>query len=394
LYVDAVVAGPVYRRLLVLTCAVLILESLLSSILTPLVPYYRRELGLSEGASGVLVAAYAAGLLLASLPSGWAASVFNPRRAVIAGLLGVSIASIAFGFADQIAALDASRFLLGAFGALMWAGSVAWMVSAAPRERRGQVMGTLLAAAVAGELMSAPLGALAESVGTDIVFTGVVAVALVLVAVAVRTPSVAEVDGQGAKEALRVARSAGVSSWLLALSAVVAPSIALGLVLLVAPLRLEALGLTTWLMAGVLLTMSVAEMIVGPVVGRVSDRIGRARPYYLGITIMAACVIVVSVVGQGWLLVTFLIVYSVGSAFAFTTSMTMVTDLATSAGLNQGYSSALSGMGWAGGLIIGAVVGGQLVGSVGYLPGALVAVVLLAIAGGATWRVRTPALEG
>jgi DHA1 family solute carrier family 18 vesicular amine transporter 1/2 len=381
----------VHHRLLGLTCAVLILESFLSSVLTPLVPFYRDELGLNEGQTGILVAAYAAGLLLASLPAGWAASIFNPRRAVITGLVGVSVSGIAFGFADDIAFLDISRLFMGGFGALMWAGSVAWMVSATARERRGQVMGVLLAAAVAGELAGSPIGAWAESVGTDRVFIGVLVVALALAGVAFTVPAVSEVDGQGARQALAAVRTFGTSSWVLALLAVISPSIALGMVLLVGPLRLESLGMTAWFVAGTFVTMSVVEMIIGPIAGRVSDHIGRGRPYFVGIAIMAACVILASVIDVTWLLVAVLIAYSIGSALAFTTSMTTVTDLATAAGLNQGYSSALSGMGWAGGLIIGAVLGGMLIGSIGYFWAALLIAVLLLGAGASMRRVGQPA---
>ena len=383
----------VNRRLLVLTCAVLILESFLSAVLTPLVPFYRREFGLDEGQAGILVAAYAAGLLLASLPAGWVSSVFNPRNAVIAGLVGVSVSALAFGFADNIAILDASRFLLGAFGALMWAGSVAWMVSATARDQRGQVMGTLLAAAVAGELVSSPIGALAASVGTDRVFIGVLLVALVLAVIARTIPAVSEADGQTAPAAIAAVRASGASTWVLGLLAVVAPSIALGLVLLVAPLRLEGLGLTAWLIAGVFVTMSIVEMIAGPIAGRVSDRIGRFRPYYIGISVMGTCLILISVLSTTLPLVALLVLYSVGSALAFTTSMTTVTDLATGAGLNQGYSSALSGIGWAGGLIIGAVLGGTLIASLGYLWGSAMVVALLLIAGGAMSKLQQSAPE-
>jgi MFS family permease len=52
------------RRLLFLTCAVLLLEAFFSAVLTPLVPGYRRDLGLTEDATGLLVAAYLAGALL------------------------------------------------------------------------------------------------------------------------------------------------------------------------------------------------------------------------------------------------------------------------------------------------------------------------------------------
>jgi MFS family permease len=266
-------------------------------------------------------------------------------------------------------------------------------VSAAPRDRRGQVMGTLLAAAVAGELAGSPIGALAESVGTDRVFIGVLVVALVLALMARTIPAVSEVDGQTARQAITAVRTSGASTWLVALLAVISPSIALGLVLLVAPVRLEDLGMTTWIIAGVFVTMSIVEMIAGPIAGRASDRLGRRRPYMLGILIMGACVILVSLTDITWLLVALLVVYSIGSALAFTTSMTSVTDLATAAGLNQGYSSALSGIGWAGGLIIGAILGGVLIGSLGYLWGSIIIVALLLAAGVATGR-ESPARPG
>ena len=120
------------KRLLVLVCAVLLMESFFSAVLTPLVPAYRNELGLTDGATGILVAAYAAGSLLLALPAGWFASRFNPRKAVIVGLLGVGVSSVLFGFAGQLAVLEVSRFLLGAFGTLLWAGGLSWAISSTP----------------------------------------------------------------------------------------------------------------------------------------------------------------------------------------------------------------------------------------------------------------------
>jgi predicted MFS family arabinose efflux permease len=75
---------------------------------------------------------------------------------VLVGLIGVAGSSVMFGFADQIAWLDGSRFLLGAFGALMWAVGMSWMISATPIATRGQVMGTLIAANVVEGLLGSP----------------------------------------------------------------------------------------------------------------------------------------------------------------------------------------------------------------------------------------------
>lgn len=369
-----------------LVCAVLLMESFFSAVLTPLVPAYRNELGLTDGATGILVAAYAAGSLLLALPAGWFASRFNPRKAVIVGLLGVGVSSVLFGFASQLAVLEVSRFLLGAFGTLLWAGGLSWAISSTPVAKRGQVMGTLLAAAVAGELVGPPVGALADEVGTEWVFGGTLVLALLLIAVARTVPAAAEADGQTAREAARAVTASGVRAWLLAMIAVIGPSIALGSILLLAPLRFDDLGLSAWLLAGMFLAMSVVEMIVGPIVGRVSDRRGRRKPYLIGLAIMASCLVPVAFATSPWVLAALLAVYSAGSGFAFTTSMTMVTDLATRAGLNQGYSSAASAIGWAGGVIIGAIFGGLLVGAVGYLGGVLAVVAMIVTIGVVTFR--------
>ena len=381
------------RRLLFLACAVLLMESFFSAVLTPLVPSYRRDHGLSEGATGILVAAYAAGSLLLSLPAGWFASRFNPRRAVIVGLVGVGVSSVLFGFADRVAVLDFSRFFLGAFGALMWAGGMSWMISASPVIKRGQVMGTLLAAAVAGELVGSPVGALADEIGAEYVFGLVTILALLLAALARTVPPVAEADGQSAHEAITAVRRSGVSNWVRALFAVIGPSIALGLILLMAPLRFDDLGRSAWLVAGVFLTMSLVEMLAGPLAGRLSDRIGRKKPYLVGLTIMGVCLVLVALAPGLATLVVALLLYAVGSGFAFTTSMTSVTDLATSAGLNQGYSSASSAIGWAGGLIIGAILGGAVVGASGYLAGALAMATLLVVIAVMTARSRMAASQ-
>ena len=382
------------KRLLSLACAVLLMESFFSAVLTPLVPSYREELGLTDGATGVLVAAYAAGSLLLALPAGWFASRFNPRNAVILGLLGVGVSSVLFGFAGHLAVLEVSRFFLGAFGTLLWAGGLSWVISASAVDKRGQVMGVLLAAAVAGELVGQPVGALADEVGTEKVFGGMLVLALLLAALARTVPAAAEADGQSAHQAIRAVRESGVRAWLLALLAVIGPSTALGAVLLIAPLRFDDLGLSAWLLAGAFLAMSLVEMLVGPVAGRVSDRVGRTNPYLVGLAIMALCLILVALVPSFWLFALVLAAYAAGSGFAFTTSMTLVTDLATEAGLNQGYSSAASAIGWAGGVIIGAILGGLLVSAMGYLGGVLVMAALLVIIGVVTYKSAKPRIPG
>ena len=141
------------RRLLILASAMVFFDVTFYAAIAPLLPDYVAEFGLSKAGAGVLTASYAAGTLLASLPAGLVASRFGPRRTVIAGLLVLGVASVVFGFGGSIAMLDAARFAQGMAGALIWSGALTWLITAAPDERRGSVIGTALGAAVAGALL-------------------------------------------------------------------------------------------------------------------------------------------------------------------------------------------------------------------------------------------------
>src|SRR4029077_1672394 len=138
----------------------------------PLLPHFVSTYGLSKGAAGVLSASYAAGVLAASLPSGLAAARYGPRVAALAGVSLTAGASVAFGFADSAWMLGAARLLQGVGSALSWAGALAWLVAAAPRERRGELIGTTMGAAVFGALLGPVIGAIATVAGGRGTFLG------------------------------------------------------------------------------------------------------------------------------------------------------------------------------------------------------------------------------
>src|SRR6187551_2610864 len=168
------------RRLLVIASTMILFDVAFYSAIAPLLPEYVDELGLTKAEAGILSAAYAAGTLLASLPAGFVASRVGPRRTVIMGLLLLGCSSVAFGFADQIYLLDGARFVQGIAGALIWSGALTWLITTAPEENRGSIIGTALGTAVAGALLGPALGAIAGSIGTEIVFSSVLLVTILL----------------------------------------------------------------------------------------------------------------------------------------------------------------------------------------------------------------------
>src|SRR4051794_33841025 len=146
------------RRLMFIGSAVVFLDVVFYAAITPLLPGYVDDLGLSKTSAGVLSGAYAAGTLVASLPAGFMAARLGPRRTLIAGLLLLGAASLAFGFGSHIALLDGARFVQGVGGALAWAGVMTWLIVPAPDSRRGAVFGDVLAIAIAGALLGPDLG--------------------------------------------------------------------------------------------------------------------------------------------------------------------------------------------------------------------------------------------
>ncbi len=117
------------RRLLVLASAIVFVDTVFYSAITPLLPRYAEEFGLTKSAAGVLAAAYAAGTFVGALPGGWLAVRLGTRPTVLAGLTLMAVSSVAFAFAPNIVVLDVARFVQGIGGACSWAGAMGWVLA-------------------------------------------------------------------------------------------------------------------------------------------------------------------------------------------------------------------------------------------------------------------------
>src|SRR3954471_6933627 len=108
------------RRLLLLVATLVAVDTMLYAALTPLLPHFADEFGLSKTRAGALVAAYAAGALIGGVPGGLSAVHLGARRAVLVGLTGMGLASLGFAFAGTFGTLFLARLIQGCGSAFTW----------------------------------------------------------------------------------------------------------------------------------------------------------------------------------------------------------------------------------------------------------------------------------
>jgi MFS family permease len=376
--------------LLLLASAMIFFDVAFFAAIAPLLPGYVDDLGLSKAEAGVLSAAYAAGTLLGSLPAGFIASRVGPRRTVIAGLLLLGCSSLAFGFADQIMLLDSARFVQGIAGALIWSGALTWLITAAPEESRGSVIGTALGTAVAGALLGPALGAIAGSIGTEPVFSSVLVITVLLSIAAARLPETRAPERQSLREVVSTLVSRPV---LEAAAFVAVPSVMFGAIEVLVPLRIDALGGGHGLIAAGFIAGAALEAMLAPLAGRLSDRVGRRLPYVTGLAICALAMIAIAEVGTLEEVIAGLIFTSLGAGLCFAPALTLISDIAESSSLHQGFAAGLSNMAWASGQVIGGIGGGVVASLTGNAAPSLAIALLLALTVVYAFRALGPGAE-
>jgi MFS family permease len=345
------------RRLFPLVAAVVLVDTMFFAAVAPLLPHYSDELDLSKTAAGVLTAAYPAGTFAGSLPGGWLAARWGVKPTLLCGVAVLGVTSLVFGFANHIVLLDAARFVQGVGGAFMWAAGMAWLVSASPPERRGEMIGAALAAAIVGVLFGPVLGGAATLVGPEIVFSGVALVAVGLGAWAWQIPGVAPEPspGLGALVAAMRRRPVLAGFWLFTL-----PALFAGVIEVLVPLRLDDLGASGAAIGAIFLITAGVEAVLSPVAGRVSDRRGRLFPIRAGLAGAVVMAVLLPLPGTVVLLgVVVLFTFAALGGF-WAPAMAMLSDASEDAGLDLALAFSISNLAWAAGHLVGSGAGGAL----------------------------------
>lgn len=372
------------RRILAITGTIVFLDAMLFGAIIPLLPHFADRYDLSKLEAGLLLGAYGGGALVGGIPGGLLVSRVGPKRGVLAGLIVLSFASVAFALAGGPLALGIARFVQGLSSATTWAGALAWVAVSVERERRGQALGTVFGLAVLGFICGPMFGGIADLVGIRASFVGVAVVAAALAAAlaVVGAPPREPARPGAVRRALRD-RAFVAGLWLNTL-----PALFFGTLDVLVPLLFDAAGYGALAIAAVFVAAGAVEVVVNPVVGRISDRHGRLLPVRIALAASIAVAVAFALATEPLVVAMLVVAASVTFGGFYTPGMALVADRAERTGLSQGIGFGVTNTAWAVGALIGPALGGALADVFGdpvpfLLAAGLCAVTLVAVRRGA-----------
>ena len=348
------------RGLMLLVAAIVLVDTVFFAVLSPLLPSYAASLGLSKSAVGILAGAFATGVLVAALPSGLLASRFGLRPTLLLGLGLTGVTCVIFGLSATWSLLVLTRFAAGLGSACSWTAAVGWLARTAPPERRGELIGFAISAAVAGAFLGPALGAVAAWIGTGPAF-GLIAVACTVLAL--RVMMLPEPDAE--PRSVTMVTALGMPSLWAPLGLIWLAPLLFAVLGVLVPLTLAAQGWTAGQLGALYAGSAALEALVHPLLGRWADRQGALAPISTGLVASTAVLVGLAAAGSAWLVAGLVVAAAITFGATLVPGMALLTRTAGAAGLDAVLAMALANLAWALGHAVGSPVCGWLADRVG-----------------------------
>lgn len=354
---------------------------------TPLLPLLARDLGADAPTVGLVVGASTLTGIAVKLPAGALSDVVGRRTLLIAGTLVFATMPFTYLGVASVALLIGLRFVHGLATAIVGPVASATVSELAPADRRATWLSTFSTVQGAGQALGPIIGGYLLAAGRyDLAFlsAGLMALATPLIAAGwPMTASEGEAKpgfaafGQGIREvcghplilvtSLAQAGQLALNSSLNAFLPLFARE-----VLLFGPAQVG------WLFA----VQTMTTLAIRPVMGAVSDRVGRRRLIVAGVASCSASITAVSLATSSPVLVGAMVVYAIGIASTTSATSALITDLTRKAcyGAAHGVFGTIYDVGDA----FGPIAAGFLVAALGY-GGAFRTMAALALACGAVF---------
>ena len=361
-------------------------------VVAPILPRIAAQLQMDEGPLGLLITVYAVALALFTLVVGPVSDRVGRRRVILWGTAAMAATLLAHGLADSFASLLALRALSGAAGGILSGASVAYVGDTFPPERRGWANGWVLSGFAVGQILGIPAGiALADAFGFRapfVAFGAVMIVALALSAVALPQPegarSAAPLTLGGALAGYRDLARGGATGAAAVVYLVL--FVGVGVFVVYFPTWLvQAQGFSGGQVSAVYALGGLANVLVGPRAGRLSDRVGR-QPVIVGASVGVGVVMAATPLVAGLPFAPYVAFAGIMALAAARISplQALLTEMVPAA--RRGSFMSLTTATGNAGFAAGSAVAGALYAGAGFGANALVAGGAAVVAAGLVWR--------
>lgn len=251
-------------------------------IISPILPQISAQLSTPVEALGNLVTVYAVMVGLLAITMGPLSDKIGRRKILLIGTGGISFFLLLHGFVDSFIGLMTVRALAGMAGGVLSGAAVAYVGDYFPYEKRGWANGWIMSGIAMGQILGIPIGTLlAEYFGFRmpfVLFGAIMTLTFILIFFKVPQPNV-----ELQKDKVTISRALQQYYKLLQRSEVRAAALAYLFMFL--SISVFIVYLPTWLedgfqingtdIATLFFVGGIANVITGPVAGKISDKTGR-----------------------------------------------------------------------------------------------------------------------
>ena len=336
---------------------------------TPLLPLFARELGAGPALIGFVMGASTLTGIVVKLPAGALSDVFGRRRLLLAGAFVFATLPFTYLVASTLVVLVLLRFVHGSATAIFGPVASASLSDIAPATKRGTWLSTYSTAQGAGQALGPVLAGYLIAAGRfDLAFAaaGLIGLGVPIIVAGWRGHSEVRSHREPWQEFKRGVAEVGCDRLVLVTSGAQAAQFVLnGTLNAFLPLYgREVLGLTVTQLGWLFGVQTLTTLAVRPVIGYLSDRLGRRWVIVTGLVVCSAAVLLVSVATNVSEIVTAVLAYAAGVAITTAATSAYITDMTRRA--RYGAAHGVFGTIYDVGDALGPIVAGVLVAAVGY----------------------------
>ena len=167
-------------RVIVLVYVALFVAELSWSGVTPLIPSYIEQYGLTDFAGGMVLSIASFGILVISIPAGMVTRLISPRTLTLGSMATIAIAGYAMALAPGYWAILVARLIFGLGFGTLYVSMTAWLDDAAGNESARVLALTTSIVGVAATVSPAYAGWVADTWGLSAPFVGLAVITTLL----------------------------------------------------------------------------------------------------------------------------------------------------------------------------------------------------------------------